>query len=167
LSTSSVYLLDANVLISAARLYYAFDIVPGFWNALVQQANYGKIISIDRVCDEINRGDDELVTWINQQFNSFVSTDDPEVLGKYREMMIWAYNQPQFTDAAKDEFARADYADPWIVAYAATYNCVVVTLEELKSDIRRKIPIPNVCRAFGVNSINTFQMLRSLEMRLG
>ena len=152
---------------SISPVYYAFDIVPGFWNTLVQQASYGKIISIDRVCDEINRGDDKLVTWINGQFNSFVSTDNPDVLDKYREMMMWAYNQPQFTDAAKDEFARADYADPWIVAYAAANSCVVVTLEELKFDIRRKIPIPNVCKAFGVDSINTFQMLRSLEVRLG
>jgi hypothetical protein len=167
LSITPVYLLDANVFISAARLYYAFDIVPGFWNALAQQANHGNIISIDRVCDELNRGDDELVTWINGQFNSFVSTDNPEVLGKYRKMMMWAYNQPQFTDAAKDEFARADYADPWIVAYAAAHNCVVVTLEELKFDIRRKIPIPNVCKAFGVDYINTFQMLRSLKIKLG
>ncbi len=67
MSITPVYLLDANVLISAARLSYAFDIVPGFWNTLVQQASYGKIISIDRVCDKINRGDDELVTWINGQ----------------------------------------------------------------------------------------------------
>ncbi|MFZ4526127.1 MAG: DUF4411 family protein [Chlorobium sp.] len=67
MSITPVYLLDANVLISAARLYYAFDIVPSFWNTLVQRASYGKIISIDRVCDEINRGDDELVTWINGQ----------------------------------------------------------------------------------------------------
>lgn len=30
------YLLDANVLMEAARRYYAFDIAPGFWQALIQ-----------------------------------------------------------------------------------------------------------------------------------
>jgi len=155
------------VLITAARGYYAFDIVPGFWSALMQHSTQGSIISIDRVSVEINRGNDELVSWINGQFSSFASTDDPQVLGKYREMMIWAYRQQQYTDAAKDEFARADYADPWIVAYAAAHGCIVVTLEELKSDVRRKIPIPNVCRAFGVSYTNTFQMLRSLSVKLG
>jgi len=32
----SVYVLDANVFIEAARRYYAFDIAPKFWDTLIQ-----------------------------------------------------------------------------------------------------------------------------------
>lgn len=49
MSVSSQYLLDANVFIEAARRYYAFDLVPSFWNKLVSLASNGDILSIDRV----------------------------------------------------------------------------------------------------------------------
>ena len=65
MSNSSIFLLDANVLINAARHYYAFDIVPVFWDKLLIHASNGKLKSIDHVKDEINRGSDELVDWIN------------------------------------------------------------------------------------------------------
>ena len=65
-----VYVLDTNVFVEAARRYYAFDIVPGFWQMLIDQARIGNIISIDRVKSEIDRGDDDddLKTWANSNF---------------------------------------------------------------------------------------------------
>ena len=50
MSTSApVYVLDANVLIQAHRLYYAFPICPGFWDCLLQHHQAGRILSIDKV----------------------------------------------------------------------------------------------------------------------
>lgn len=62
------YLLDANVFIEAARRYYAFDIAPPFWEALLEFAEKGKLISIDRVKNELLRGKDELSTWVKRSF---------------------------------------------------------------------------------------------------
>ncbi len=39
MSAPPVYLLDANVFITASRRYYAFDLVPTFWSALVANAH--------------------------------------------------------------------------------------------------------------------------------
>lgn len=163
-----LYLLDANVFMEAARRYYAFDIAPRFWEALTEQATNGRVQSIDRVKAEIDRGRDALKDWANGNFHGwFASTDEDDVIDSYRQIMSWAYGQSQFTAAAKAEFARQENADAWLVAYAKAKGYLVVTDELLDPNVKRRIPIPNVCDAFGVHYLGTFDMLRALGVRLG
>jgi len=165
MTTPSIYVLDANVFIEAARRYYAFDIAPAFWRALVAHAKNGRIRSIDPVKNEIVRGNDELRTWTNSDFHKgFVPTTNKNVIEAYRCVIAWVREQAQFDDAAKAEFA--DGADGWVIAYAIAKRCVVVTHEQFNPIIRRKVPIPNVCQKFGVQYVDTFQMLRDLGVRL-
>jgi len=160
------FVLDANVFIEAARRYYAFDLAPAFWDALLYWAQNGRIVSIDRVKDELARLNDEVAKWATGQFHEhFDSTMDEEVIDAYRQIIQWAYEQTQFKESAKAEFARADNADAWVVAYALAKRAIVVTHEQFKPDIKRKIPIPNVCRAFNVPYVDTFEMLRQLGVR--
>lgn len=167
MSDGPVYVLDSCVFMDAAQTYYAFDLVPAFWQELSQQAQNGRLLSIDRVKDEIDRGNDQLTNWANGDFHSrFVSTNDRAVLGEYRALMRWAANHPQFTDAAKAEFADARNADAWLVAYAKATGGIVVTNEKLDAKIRRKIKIPNACQGFAVGYVDVFQMLRALGIRL-
>ena len=77
--------------------------------------------------------------------------------------MEWVQSQDQFSDAAKADFASK--ADGWLVAYARANSCVVVTQEVLNPDVRRKVPIPNLCEAFDVHWVDTFTMLRNLGVR--
>jgi len=159
-----VFVLDANVFIEAHRHYYAFDLAPRFWEGLVQLAANGQVESIDRIKQELDRGKDELATWATDHFGrAFASTDEDDVVDSYREIMTWAFVQVQFSDAAKADFAKA--ADGWLVAYARARRRVVVTHEALKLDIKKKVPIPNVCEAFGVPYVNTFEMMRKLGLR--
>ncbi|OHB37300.1 MAG: twitching motility protein PilT [Planctomycetes bacterium GWA2_50_13] len=160
------YVLDADTFMQAARLYYAFDIAPPFWHALIQHAQTGTVLSIDRVKTEIDRGNDNLKNWAKSHFHSwFASTDESDVIDAYRRVMQWAYGQTQFDDAAKAEFASTDNADAWLVAYALAKGCVLVTQEQFARDARNRIPLPNVCQAFGVHPVNTFEMLRTLGVR--
>lgn len=157
------FVLDTNVFVEAARRYYAFDIAPAFWEQLESQARAGRLQSIDRVKDELARGKDELAQWANGQFHAyFASTASQDLLRAYGEIMNWAYAQTQFSANAKADFAQVDNADAWVVAYAKAKGCVVVTHEQYDRNIRRKIPIPNVCQAFGVSYVDTFEMLRQL-----
>ena len=165
MSPQQVFVLDTNVFVEAAKRYYAFDIAPAFWDMLIAQAQNGHIVSIDRVKDELLRGKDDLAQWANGQFHShFASTNHQAVLDAYRNIIQWAYNQPQFKEEAKADFARADNADAWVVAYARVKGYVVVTQERYDPNIRRKIKIPNVCQAFGVPYVDTFEMLRQLKI---
>ena len=143
MSSNKIFLLDSNVLMTAARHYYAFDIAPCFWTALNREAVHGKLRSIDRVRDEINCGNDELVLWINQSFlNYFFATDSLAVLQAYTDIMKWAQKQNRYSSAVKEDFARFNHADPWLVAYALAHRCVLVTLESADPATKKKIPIP-------------------------
>lgn len=161
------YILDSNVFIEAHRRYYSFDIAPAFWAFLVNSGNEDKIISIDRVYDEIVNGNDKLAEWIQEDFSFAIkeTNTEAEVIGKYGEIMEWANEQTQFTQAAMDEFARVENADPWVIAYASAKNCVVVTQEVFDRTIRKKIPIPNVCIDFDIKFIDTFTLLRELNFQ--
>ena len=159
-----MYLLDANVFIEAARRYYAFDLAPKFWESLALHAEKGEIQSIDRVKQELERGNDELATWATAQFSeAFASTDEEDVTVSYSEIISWVQIQDQFSDAAKADFASG--ADGWLVAYAKSKGFIVVTHEVLDPNIMRKVPIPNVCEEFGMSYVDTFEMLRQIGVR--
>jgi len=165
MNTTVIFLLDTNVFIEAAKRYYAFDIAPGFWQALLMHAEAGRILSIDRVFDELARGKDRLFRWVEGNWKDyFRATGDRGVLEAYAQIMRWGQRQSQFTSYARREFAEADNADPWLVAYAKAKHCVLVTLEKNNPSMRRKIPIPSVCQAFQVPYIDTFKMLRQLSV---
>ncbi|HHX95367.1 MAG TPA: DUF4411 family protein, partial [Clostridia bacterium] len=68
-------------------------------------------------------------------------------------------------DAAKAEFASV--ADSWLIAYSKAYDFTIVTNEQYQPHIKRRIPIPNVCNAFSIDCVNTFEMLRALNVKLG
>jgi hypothetical protein len=166
MTSLQTYVLDANVFIEAARRYYAFDIVPPFWQILVNHGNSGRMLSIDRIKNELNRGNDELAEWANNSFHMcFASTAGEDIIDSYRQIMIWSQDQSQYTEGAKAEFASV--ADAWLVAYALAKGCIVVTHEQFDANIRRRIKIPNVCRAFDVEYVDPFRMMRVLGIRLG
>ena len=159
-----IYALDTNVFIEAARRYYAFDLAPGFWDALNDLVSAQRICSIDRVDAEIR--EDSVREWIdNGGFaNGFASTDSVEVALMFGQVMTWVNQQVQFTNAAKAEFASG--ADGWLIAYSKLHNLSLVTHEVLRLDVKRKVPIPNVCQAFSVPYVDTFDMLRALSISL-
>jgi hypothetical protein len=59
------YVLDANVFIEAEKNYYAFDICPGFWRALLRQHEARRVCSIDRIRDELVN--DALQQWVRRE----------------------------------------------------------------------------------------------------
>ena len=131
----SVYVLDANVLIEAKNLYYAFDLVPGFWSTMELRAAEREVCIIDRVADELLKLKDQLSQWVRSSFWMAVrTTNDQDVVDAYRKIMNWVHGQSRFTQSAKATFASV--ADGWIVAYA------------LAPDAKNRVKIPNVCMAF-------------------
>jgi hypothetical protein len=169
MSAEKTYVLDANAFIQSKRKFYAFDICPGFWQSIVWHHTHGKICSIDRVAAELEKGGDDLWTWAKSDLPStfFVSTDDPIVIGFYRLIIVWAQGQKQFLPEAKAEFAEAERADAWLIAHAMATGSTVVTMEEYDPNVRRRIPLPNVCKAAGieVECVTIFEMLRRLQAK--
>ena len=159
-----VFILDANIFIEAYKRYYGLDLCPGFWECLIHYFHSKRLKSIDHVRSELVGYGDELSDWVgNAPGELFVSSLESQVTEAYREVMSWVYRNQQFSDAAKNEFSRG--ADGWLAAHAKAYGGVVVTLEVLRPDVKRRVPLPNVCDQFGIVYIDTFAMLSRLEVR--
>ena len=163
-SANNRYLLDADVLITASRHYYAMDISPGFWSCIEHFGTLGQVRSIDRVRHEIV-SPPNLVQWTTRLGNRFfLFSGSEEVVSVFSSMQTWVYSNDQFMDAAKEEFATK--ADGWLAAYAKVHNYVLVTNEVSNPDSRKRVPLPDLCNKFEVVPRDPFQMLRDLGVSL-
>lgn len=157
-----IFVLDANVFMEAHRRYYALDLCPGFWECLAHYCHKPRLLSIDRVRGEIADGD-VLSEWVKGA--PFVSSAEQAIVDTFAEIMAWVQGNAQFRDEAKAEFAAP--ADGWLAAYAKVHDAVLFTHEVFSQDVKRKVPLPNICRQFGIAHRDTFSMLRELEVRFG
>ena len=161
-----LFVLDANVFITAHRSYYALTLCPDFWECLLNYYDTGRILSIDRVRSELTGKGDTLSRWVDGVPKGlFAESLEDAVTDAYREVMAWVYANDQFLPRAKNEFSRG--ADGWLVAYARAHNAKLVTLEAYQQNVKRRVPLPNVCDQFGVDRADTFEMLRDLGVRFG
>lgn len=158
------YLLDTDVLISAKNSYYSFKLCPGFWDCLIIFSKKRRICSIDKVRKEIQRGNDDLKLWVDKLNDFFYDTSkDSDVLTHYKEIIAWISHKSEYKIEAKERFLRG--ADPWLIAFAKAYNQTLVTNEKSNTNSKKKIKIPDICKRHNVKYINTFGMLRDLNVQ--
>lgn len=160
-----MYLLDANAFMEANRLYYAFDIAPGFWTWLGDPARADQVASIDAIKDEITAGTGDLVDWARTRPSTFWLADSEDVLAAMTELASWAADPTrEFRQDAVDEFLGS--ADLKLIAHAMASRATVVTREQPAPDSKKKVKIPDVCNVFGVALTDPFSLYRALGMRL-
>lgn len=158
-----MFLVDSNILIEAKNRYYAFDIVPGFWEWLEDAHKKGLVCSIEAVRDELLRGGDELSTWARTN-PSFFRPIDQLTTSHFTTLTAWA-TSGSYNPEAINAFTGND-ADYLLVAYALEHKHTVVTLERSRPNSKKRILIPDACLAMGVSTIDTFQMLRKTGVTL-
>ena len=150
------YLLDANVFIQAKNLHYGFDFCPAFWNWLDEQNRAGKVVSIEKVADELHAGTDELAAWAAARGDGFFLSPDDTVVPALHTVSNWASTQG-YEPAAVATFLQV--ADYWLVAHALAYGCAIVS-HEVPAETTRKIKIPNACIGLGLRCVTPYEMLR-------
>lgn len=156
------YLLDSNFFIQAHRMHYPIDVVPGFWNKLVDLANNGQVISIDKVFSELATGKDELYDWCAQNLPEDFFRDTRHVIDEYAQLIQWAASKSgHYTQGAIAEFMDANEADAWLVAYANSNQNIIVTHEVSDPLSKRRIKIPDA-GLVPVTCVNTIEMFRRL-----
>ena len=151
-------------MIEAKNAFYAFDIVPGFWDCIFDASKAGLVRSPSMVFDEIAKGGDELSDWVKvaKEIDLFAEPNKSaqSLFGGIAQHVTEAYEQ-----ARTQKFLAG--ADPWVIAIAAECGGTVVTQETLLLGPGvKKIKIPNVCKYFDVSCVNVYQMLRTLEVKL-
>lgn len=160
-----MYLLDANAFMEANRLYYAFDIAPGFWTWLGDPSHAGQIASIEAVKDEISAGTGDLVEWARARPATFWLTEHEDTLAAMTELVSWAADPSrQFRQDAVDEFLGS--ADLKLISHAMASGATVVTREQPAPDSKKKVKIPDTCNAFNVAWTDPFSLYRALGLRL-
>jgi len=155
------YLLDADVFIRAKNLHYGFDFCPAFWGWLIAANADGKVLSIEKVGDEIRAVDDELSEWAKSKAERFFLPPNASVLSALSAVGDWASSQ-DYTASAINIFLQV--ADSYLVAQAVAGQHVVVTHEAPSASIR-KIKIPDACIGLGIKWLTPFEMLRNERAR--
>jgi hypothetical protein len=157
-----IYLLDANTFIEAKGRYYGMTICPAYWEWLLKAHEKEEIGSIEMVKTELANGNDELAQWVKSNSQIFVSEEAQEIQECFGASVAPAVSgMIHMKDGTHAEFMSG--ADPWLIATAMATGATIVTQEVYKSDIKKKIHIPNVCSLLGVPYMNTFEMLHELE----
>ncbi|MBK5261046.1 MAG: DUF4411 family protein [Peptostreptococcaceae bacterium] len=162
------YLLDSNIFIQAKNSQYPFDAFPGFWEWLKRDMEAGIVASIEPVYKEIIKGNDELGDWVKvcQECGCFLSVDDSKTQTKFAEVASWAVDPAQdFKPTAYQEFLQV--ADSWLIAKAHSTEATVVTLEKFDPQCKKRVLIPNACETFGVEYINTIELIRRIGVKFG
>jgi len=162
-----IYVLDSNFFIQAHRANYPLDVAVTFWEKVKQLANEGKIISIDKVKNELYDKNDELEIWCKENLpKDFFKSSSDVITSTYPLVIEWANSRrDHFLEKAINEFLDADEADAFLIAYVLfdNENKILVTQEKSDPLQKSKIKIPDVCENLGVKSIDTIEMLRELE----
>jgi len=156
-----LYLLDANVLITAKNLYYEFGRVDQYWEWLTFQAEQGNAKIPIEIYDEITMGSDQLAAWANSHKHALVLDEDVDV-NLVQHVTTTGYAS-DLTDIEIEVIGR----DPFLIAYALADadNRIVVTSEVRSNKTRQNRSIPSVCDDFGINSCDQWQFGRKLDFR--
>jgi len=166
---STVYLLDANVLIDAHNKYYAIDMVPEFWDWLLYSASAGDIAMPLETFEEVRGGADAKKDLLNEWLcrdaveEALVLAEEVDTGILARVMNAYA---PDLTDSEVEQLGR----DPFLITYGLVrpQQRLVVSNEVSKpSKQRANKKVPDVCRQVGVACCDTFAMLRALGFRTG
>jgi hypothetical protein len=161
----SIYIADSNFFIQAHRVSYPLDVAFSFWNKVKQLANSGKIISIDKVKDELFDKNDALEEWCILNLPDDFFKDTSTEMVAYSKVINWAVSKSDhFLPNAINEFLDSNEADAFIVAYALadSSNRIVVTQEISEPYRRNKVKIPEACNGLNVQHVNMMDMFRQL-----
>ena len=106
-----LYLLDANILITAANTYYGISRVPEFWSWLHHQAASGHVKLPIEMYEEVLEGrqeDDELLDWVKDDKNRpalvLDEMSNPELV---RRVVVEGYANDLADDGGREDWPRS------------------------------------------------------------
>lgn len=160
-----LYLLDANVLISAHELHYPLDRIPQFWTWLLAQCDAGKAKLPFEIFGEIANSTGDLRDWLTAPDHNKKLRLAEQVDGTILQNVISSGYAPDLTESELEQIGQ----DPFLVAYALPFGAAVtvVTREVSRpSKKRANRKVTDVCKDFGVRCITDFQKFSELDFRI-
>lgn len=148
--------LDTSAFINPWKGYYAPDLAPGYWRTLPEMVIRGRAVVSEEVRQEIERADDGLWSWAQENISSWHPLTD-EVQAVVTEIMSrWG----RLVDSRK----LRSRADPFVIATAKVTGATVVTSEGYGTEIKPQIPY--VCGQLDVRCVDIFEFVRLARIPL-
>ena len=164
-----LYLLDANVLITANSSYYPLDQIPEFWSWVYHQAASNQMKVPREIFEEIKAGrkdNDLLLDWIcTAEIDAALVLDESVDVELVQQVVSMGY-APDLHDDEIEKIGR----DPFLIAYALANpsgRTVVTTEVSRPSTKRANRKVPDVCQAVGVLSCGPFALNKALGFTTG
>ena len=166
-----LYLLDANVLITAHRDYYPVRRVPEFWDWLQHHAAVGVVKVPSEILDEVKRGRrrkgmDDLLDWLRDGDVKDAIVFDEEPDPALVQQVVEQGYAPDLNEHELERLGR----DPFLIAYALanpTTRCIVTTEISRPRKRRANRKIPDVAKRFKIATLDPFQFTRELDFTTG
>jgi hypothetical protein len=155
------YVIDADVFIQAKKLHYGFDFCPAFWEWMVESHRSGAVLSIEKIGDELEAGQDELSVWAKERGSDFFRKPDAALISALGPVSEWVTGAG-YEPTAVNTFLQV--GDDYLVAYALAHGHTVVT-HEVPAATTKKVKIPNACIGLGIKCVNPYEMLRRERAR--
>ena len=149
------YVFDTGVLIDIFRHYYR-DRFPSFWKQFDRAVAAGQITSTREVFKELERVDDDALTWAKGHKKTVFSEPRAEEM----EFVATIFSDwPHFQQIVKERqrLEGGSCADPFVIARAKVENWTVVTTEKCRPNGAR---IPNICNKHGIEWVNLEEFMR-------
>lgn len=167
------FLLDSNIFITPHRLYYPFDLAPGFWNQLEKKLKLDNVIVLDKVVSEVSKMEDELSKWI-KNLNDFkpLSIKSSAFTDNYRKIITYIHDCGLYREEALRNWSELGIADPWLIAVAMDIDATIITEETAaspslsKANKSKNAKIPDVANHFGIKCEKLFYFMRQMNFKL-
>lgn len=165
-----LYLVDANVVMTAANTYYRHAWVPEYWLWLSHHGTNGNIKIPLEIFEEIKdagttSSKDELFNWAKESVNRnailLPGEADPTLV---RKVLSDGYSGSSLTDVQVEGLGR----DPFLIAHALvdpSQRCVVTNERSAPNAAPHNRKIPDACSAVGVRTCTPFEMMVNLGFR--
>jgi hypothetical protein len=163
-----LYLLDANILITAANTYYGINRVPEFWSWLQHQGASGRVKIPVEMYEEVLEGrkdDDELLDWVKNDTNRksllLDETSKPDLVQR-------VVREGYANDLTDDEIEKLG-RDPFLISYGLVEGsrCITTTEVSKPSRQRHNRHIPDVCITLKLSCCGPWDLNRLLGFKTG
>lgn len=144
----SGYCIDTSALIDLKP--YRQEFFPSLWADLERFVKQGLLIAPKEVLSELNRQDDEISRWANQNKWMFVDLDSDQTKELSNILKVF----PNIIDVDK-----IFDADPIIIALAKCQGWGVITNEK-PSTKPKNVKIPDVCNHYHIECLSLFDFFR-------
>lgn len=157
LKLTNVYCIDASSLIDLNRWYPKnMKFFLPIWDKIENMIKDEELISHIEVHREIEKGDDKLVEWCNQNKNMFLDVDDEQIKNfhKVKKKYDLSYWNKEINKIGA-------WSDPWIIALSISHGTKIITNENKTKPNK----IPTIAKEFRIFSLNLLEFFSEIGIK--